>query len=46
MAALAEIADQIANWGIQQTIATDIGRAKAAATAAKAVIQLAIDNLK
>ncbi len=44
--ALAEIADQIANWGIEQTMATDIGRAQAAATAAEAVIQLAIDNLK
>jgi len=42
----AEIADQVANWGIQQTMAKDIGRAKAAATAAKAVIQLAIDNFK
>ncbi len=42
----AEIADQVANWGIQQTMAKDIGRAKAAAVAAKAVIQLAIDNFK
>ena len=42
----AEIADQVANWGIQQTMAKDVGRAKAAAAAAKAVIQLAIDNFK
>ncbi len=42
----AEIADQVANWGIQQTMAKDVGRAQAAAAAAKAVIQLAIDNFK
>ncbi len=42
----AEIADQVANWGIQQTMTKDLGRAKAAATAAKAIIQLAVDNFK
>jgi len=42
----AEIADQVANWGLQQTMSKDLGRAKAAAAAAKAVIQLAMDNFK
>ena len=42
----AEVADQVANWGIQQTMAKDLGRAKAAAAVAKAVLQLAIDNFK
>jgi hypothetical protein len=42
----AEIADQVANWGLQQTMAKDLGRAKAAAAVAKAVLQLAINNFK
>ncbi len=42
----AEIADQVALWGIQQTMAKDIGRAKAAATAAKSILQQAQDNFK
>ncbi len=42
----AEIADQVAIWGIQQMMAKDLGRAKAAASAAKAILQLAQDNFK
>ncbi len=42
----AEIADQIAIWGIQQTMAKDLGRAKAAANAAKSVLQMAQKNFK
>ncbi len=42
----AEIADQVANWGIAQTMAKDLGRAQAAATVAKAVLQQAQANFK
>ncbi len=42
----AEIADQIAIWGIQQTMAKDLGRAKAAADAAKSILQSAQKNFK
>jgi hypothetical protein len=42
----AEVADQVALWGIQQTMNKDVGRAKAAATVAKSALQLAIDNFK
>jgi hypothetical protein len=42
----AEIADQVALWGIQQTMNKDIGRAHAAAAVAKDALQLAIDNFK
>lgn len=42
----AEVADQVALWGIQQTMNKDVGRAKAAATVAKGALQLAIDNFK
>ena len=42
----AEVADQVALWGIQQTMNKDIGRAHAAASVAKAALQLALDNFK
>ncbi len=42
----AEIADQIAIWGIQQTMAKDLGRAKVAANAAKSILQMAQKNFK
>jgi hypothetical protein len=42
----AEIADQVALWGIQQTMNKDIGRAHAAAAVAKGALQLATDNFK
>ncbi len=42
----AEIAHQIANWGLAQTMAKDIGRGKAAGAAAKAVLQQAEENFK
>lgn len=42
----AEIADQVAIWGIQQTMAKDLGRAKAAANAAKSILQMAQTNFK
>jgi len=42
----AEIADQVAIWGIQQTMAKDIGRAKAAGDAATTILQLAQKNFK
>ncbi len=42
----AEIADQVALWGIQQTMAKDLGRAKAAANAAKSLLQMAQNNFK
>lgn len=42
----AEVADQVALWGIQQTMNKDIGRAHAAASVAKSALQLAIDNFK
>ncbi len=42
----AEVAAQVALWGIQQTMNKDIGRAHAAAAVAKDALQLAIDNFK
>jgi hypothetical protein len=42
----AEIADQVALWGIQQTMNKDIGRAHAAAAVAKDALDLAIGNFK
>ncbi len=42
----AEVADQVALWGIQQTMNKDIGRAHAAAAVAKDALQLATDNFK
>ncbi len=42
----AEIANQVAIWGIQQVMAKDLGRAKAAASAAKSILQQAQDNFK
>lgn len=42
----AEVADTVALWGITQTMNKDIGRAKAAASVAKAALQLATDNFK
>ena len=42
----AEVADQVALWGIQQTMNKDVGRAQAAAMVAKDALQLAIDNFK
>lgn len=42
----AEIANQVALWGLQQTMAKDIGRAKAAASIAKDALQQAEDNFK
>ncbi len=42
----AEIANEVANWGIQQTMNKDIGRAKSAGAVAKSVLQMATDNFK
>lgn len=42
----AEVADQVALWGIQQTMNKDIGRAHAAAAVAKDAVDLAIGNFK
>jgi hypothetical protein len=41
-----EVADQVALWGIQQTMNKDVARAKSAAAVAKVTLQMAIDNFK
>lgn len=42
----AEIAEQVAIWGIAKTMAKDVGRAKAAAQMAKLVLEQAKANFK
>src|SRR5256712_12509946 len=42
----AEIADQVADWGLQQTTAKVLGRAKAGAAGAKERSQPGIDDVK
>ncbi len=42
----AEIANQVALWGIQQTMAKDIGRAKTAGSVAESVLKQAQANFK
>jgi hypothetical protein len=42
----AELADQVAIWGIQQTMAKDLGRARAAANVAMSTLQLTQKNFK
>ncbi len=42
----AEIADQVALWGIAQGMAKDVGRAKAAAQMAKLILEQAKANFK
>lgn len=42
----AEIADQVALWGIQQTMGKDVGRAKAAASVVASVLKQAQANFR
>ncbi len=42
----AEIANQVALWGLAQAMAKDVGKAKAAAAVTKSVLEQSVENFK